>query len=518
MPPVKAPSMLDSFLQQAGLARTYGPQDDTEAYMGMPPELPVQQGMAPPLINRGAPGISVPNAYGDEEYSGPIDEEVMAEVEQPVDTMEAFRQNVLNPPKRTRMTYPKNTLAGLDAALKIAAEPSPLEKNRVWVNGVAHQKQQVRIDPVTGEKQFITNVHEPSFGSQVMRAMPASISPAIDILNQPREDAVADWEMQNKALKEAAGAESAIALAKQREAQAGYTGQRAGLEQQKIDISKMTADEKARVSRLNTLTDAEKIKELQAGRISLAELQAAEALKRVNVQQAGATQRTGMQQAGATQRTGMQQAGATQRTGMQQTGATERTGMQQTGANQRNAATIAGAAARNEAAIEGRLKLKQTPSSGANSTSQLPTQQIKAAQLRAGQAVQDHPEWEDYLSVDQNGMVHIDAPSTSWYDAGPDQDTYNEIKSYLREGMPAATTAAPPAKPTTTTPPAAPSSTAATTTKPPTATKNTSTPPKAPDTSPKKQTGKVRVQAPGGQTGTWDLSKGPIPSGFKKIG
>jgi len=391
------PGRLQSFMRMSNL---FNPEQ--QDYSSIPSELPVNQ------------------------YQSPLyDESVNAEVEQPPSTLEAFRQSVLNPPQRTHMTYPKSTLNGLTAALQIAAEPSPLEKNRVYVDGNAYQKQQVYTDPKTGEKKYITNVHEPSFGSQVMRAMPAAISGAVDVANQPYSDAISDWELKNKGLKDAIGAESAMALAKQREAQAGYTGQRADIERDKLAIQRMTAEERVRASQLNTLTDAEKIALLQEGKVSIVDINNAEAMRRVEAQQAGATQRTSMQQTGATQRTGMQQAGA----------------------NRRNAASIAGAMARTTEAGKQARETKATPGGSANVTSQLPTQQIKAYQLKANQAIQDHPEWSDYIDIDEDGMVQVTPPGENifGYATGPDKATYDEIISYIRGG---AAPIAPPAKPT----------------------------------------------------------------------
>jgi hypothetical protein len=374
------------------------------------------------------------------------------------------------------MTYPKSTLAGLTEALKIAAEPSPLAKNRVWVDGKPHQKQQVYTDPTTGEKKFITNVHEPAFMDQVMRAMPAAVSGSVDILNQPREDAVADWEMRNKGLHAAVSAEAQMALARQREATAGAIPTKLAQGERALDIRQMDAETRARLAQLRDLSDSEKIRLLQEGKVSLQELRDAAAMQRVETQQAGATQRTGMQQAGATQRTGMQQAGASRRQTQRGQQAIEQIG----------ARTV------------GQLKVKQTPSGSAGATSQLPTQQKVAAQIRANQAIQDFPEWEDYLSVDQNGMVHIEPPSKNWWDAGPDAETYNAIKTYLRGGMTPAAAEQPKesAKPPATPAAKPPAKLAASTAKQPTS-------------------GTVRVQAPNGQTGTWDYSKGPLPKGFK---
>lgn len=381
-------SGLQTFLRIANL---FGPgQDDTNAYAGMPSELPTRPGVAQPLINRGRPSISAPGAYG---YEGPSYNEEMTGAGQPeMATLEAFRRNVLNPPKRTRMTYPKNILAGLDAALKIAAEPSPTERNRVYIGGKAYQKQQVYTDPTTGEKKFMTNVKDPSFMSQVMRAMPAAISPAVDILNQRREDEVGDWELQNKALKEAVGAESQMALAQQRSAQAGAIPERVRQGQERIDISRMTAEERVRVSQLNTLTDEQKLQMLQAGRISLAELQAAESMKRL---ERGGEIRSGQ---------------------IAQQGAITSGQIERRGGIARDIARIRGEEARKTKAASG--------ATGGASVADYPTQQRVAMQAKAAQIANQNPEWAEHISINEEGFPEIEAPT--WY-GGPDKATYDKI-------------------------------------------------------------------------------------------
>lgn len=355
----------------------------------------------------------------------PIDEELHAQVADPeTDMLRKFQQSVLNPPD-TRMTYPKSTLNGLTAALQVAATPTDYEKNRVYIGGNPYQQAKVYTDRTTGEKKYIQPYKQPGFMEQVMKAMPAAVSGSTDILNEINQQPMEDWKLKNQGMIQAIGAESQIALANQRNANANAAGTRADQAQQKIDISRMTAEEKVRASQLNTMTDAQKQAALLSGKVTLQDMNNAAALLREREQQAGATTRTGMQQTGANARTAAQQ-----------TGANERNAATITAAGERNAATIAGAGERNEANIASRLKLKQTPSAGANATSQLPTQQIKAAQLQASKAIQDNPKWESYLSIDQNGMVHIDPPSMHWWENGPDEKTYNAIKDYLRQGMP----------------------------------------------------------------------------------
>lgn len=382
---------LNTFLRFANL---FGNPDDMSG--DMPAQLPVGP-RQPQLINRQGPSISVSDAYDE----GPaFSQQVLGDdyQERPTNTLDLFRQSVMNPPKRTQMTYPKNTLAGLTEALKIAATPTDYEKNRVYVDGQAHQQVRAIKDPTTGQIRYVNKYKQPGFMEQVMKAMPAAVSPAVDILNQPYEDAVADWEMRNKGLTAAVNAEANMALAGQRQAQAGYTAQRADIERDKIAISRMTAEERVRASRLKTLTDEELQMMITNRQITIADANNAAAMRRVEVQQAGATQRTGMQQEGATQRTGMQQSGANYRVGQQQAGADRRVAAQQAGANQRNAANIS---ARGQSGYQERLRQQQN----------------------AAEFINQNPEAADYISFDAQGFPTIS------------EDMPDELKEFAYEAI-----------------------------------------------------------------------------------
>jgi hypothetical protein len=85
-------------------------------------------------------------------------------------------------------------------------------------------------------------------------------------------------------------------------------------------------------------------------------------------------------------------------------------------------------------------KTKAVVPGGAGATSQLPTQQKVAYQLRANKAIQENPDWKDYISTDPNtGMVDIVPPHETWYGGhkGPDDETYKKIIAYI-QGNPAA--------------------------------------------------------------------------------
>lgn len=407
-------SALQTFLRMANLFPPGGMGGDD-----MSTQLPVGA-QQPQLINRTAPGISVPGTYDDGGYdAGPssFGRDRTAEL------IEAFQDSVLNPPERTRMTYPKSTLNGLTSALKIAATPTDYEKNRVFVDGHPYQQVKAFKDPETGQIRYINKYKQPGFMEQVMKAMPDAVSPAVDILNQPREDAVADWEMKNKGMQAAINAESALALAQQRRAQADYTGQRGDIERDKLAVQRMTAEERVRASQLNTLTDEEKIQMLQEGKVSIQELQNAAALQRVMMQQAGATARNNATIAGANQRNAATIAGA----------------------NQRNTATIAGANQRNDARIA-------AGQSGSGTISE--TQQRVAMQRKAAQIINRNPELAEYIIYDDANFPTISP------------DTPDEVYGILYEGLyqnpskdirlPAPGVSGTNVAPQTTTPPVAP--------------------------------------------------------------
>lgn len=63
------------------------------------------------------------------------------------------------------------------------------------------------------------------------------------------------------------------------------------------------------------------------------------------------------------------------------------------------------------------------------------TQTKTRLQLRANEAIQEHPEWQGFIKINpNNGMVDIEPPGKTWYGAqsGPDKATHDEIVSYIR--------------------------------------------------------------------------------------
>lgn len=356
----------------------------------------------------------------------------------------AFKRSVMAGPPGSGFEFPKNTNAGLDAALKIAAEPSPLEKNRYYIGDQAYQKQGVIKDPVTGQKKYVTNVHEPSFMSQVMRAMPAAASPAVDILNAPGQQAEHDWEMRNKWLKEAAGVEKTEdvnrSLAAQRYAQAATIPQREqrlgdqgntrlDQAQQKIDQNQQKLDH---IMSRQDLSDSEKIALTSKYKKEQMNLQG-------ELNQA-------LQETKGGQR--MEQIGAK--------GEVDKDIQELRGTQRQEQISATGEQARETVGARGEQarETKAVVPGGAGATSQLPSQQKVALQIKANKAKQEHPEWSRYISTDPNtGMVEIAPPATGYFSRGPDKPTYDAMVAYMSAGGAApakepakAPTAAPPPK------------------------------------------------------------------------
>jgi hypothetical protein len=384
-------------------------------------ELAPRQPQIPTEINR--------NPF---QYDGPVDEEVTVGPERP-DLMEEFKQSVLNYPKRTQMTYPDSTLNGLTEALKIAATPTDYEKNRVFVDGHAYQKSKVFKDPVTGENKFIQPHKQPSFMDQVLKAMPASVSATEDILNQPYKDQVTDYNVRNKALGDAvniettqdyrkAQARSAESLANKRDIEASYVDDKSRQADEALAIKLQDANTRERLSRLKDLPDSEKERLLLNRQITLQDIRDAAAMERVERQQRGATERTGMQQAGANSRTAATVAGANQRTEATIAGAQKRVETQQTGATQR-------------AGMRG----------GGASAGSYPTQQRVALQAKTSQFLNQHPEYEGYVTYNPQGFPVIESPG--W--GGPSKEEFDAIYEGIYGG-----TQAPAQQTPTATPPA----------------------------------------------------------------
>lgn len=421
-----------------------------------------------------------------------IDEEVFAPVQDSSEELfEKFKQNVLNPPQRTQMTYPPNILAGLTKALDVARTPTDYEKNRVFIGGNAYQKAKVFKDQ-EGKEHFVEPYKQPGFMQNVMQAMPEAVSVAPAIQNQKRADELADWDLQNKGISAAIGAQSQMELARQRGAQADWYGARPDIERDKLTIARLTAEERVRVSQLKTMTDRELELARQQGRLSLAEYNAVQAMKRVEAQQAGATERVGMQQTGATQRTAMtiegnkvleqiRQRGRIDLEDLRSLNDQELEQLRQDGRIDLESRRQINREINIRKQGEQNRETKAAPGAPGSSAGNYPTQQKQAAINKANEVLNAHPEWKDLITFDpQTGMPRLEEPSDPWFGA---QDFTEYDKAYKelygRDRNPAATGS------TTTTPPATP--TTPTTTTPPKASPNTTTPPGTPKVNPPRQ-------------------------------
>jgi|SRR5882672_957814 len=115
----------------------------------------------------------------------------------------------------------------------------------------------------------------------------------------------------------------------------------------------------------------------------------------------------------------------------------------------------------------------------AGSTSQLPSQKKVSVQNKAAQGIRENPSWANYMKTDANGQVSIQPPGRF---SGPDQKTYDAMVNYIESGSNVIDLGKRGSSPGGSGP-----------------------------------VGKVRVQAPDGKTGTWDYSKGPLPTGFTVV-
>lgn len=263
---------------------------------------------------------------------------------------------------------------------------------------------------------------------------PYDINETKKIMDMPYEQELGDYGNKLKTAQAAASIEQKDradrALTAQRYGSAAKSVASIPQTQQKIDISAdrariagMNAETRARAQalqeKIKDLPDSERLRLVQEGQIDLEDLRNAGAMERVQAQQAGATHRTEMQQSGATQRERESQAAATGRTEMQQTGANQRQEDKQ-------------------------------------DTGQLPSQQKVRMQLRATQAVREHPEWKNYVTIDSNGMVQVKpVGGGGFFGGGLDEDTRKQIVDYLNgTGIsavappPEVSQSKPPAKPT----------------------------------------------------------------------
>lgn len=113
-----------------------------------------------------------------------------------------------------------------------------------------------------------------------------------------------------------------------------------------------------------------------------------------------------------------------------------------------------------------------------NAAANVPSQQKIAAQNRAAEFMNANPKLKDFIQIDPNtGQVNVMSPgSGGMFGNAPNEQEYEQIMDAIYPGGLGGMA------------------------------------PQLGGTQ-----GKVRVQAPDGRTGTWDMSKGPVPKNFKLV-
>jgi len=230
------------------------------------------------------------------------------------------------------------------------------------------------------------------------------------IMNTPYEKKVADWEMRTGGLGKAAqieGQNIRLGQAQQRIGQGDVRLSQGDVRneqaQQRIDLLR---DKESK----NTLTDREKL-ELQ-GYIRSGQI----------TQQGDIRSRQIGEQGDIRSR----QIGETGDERLEQIGAQGRERLGQIAAS--------GEEARKTKVVVPGKNLGQVGEGKPESATQTKTR----LQLRANAAIQEHPEWSEFLQINPNtGMVDITPPSTNWYggQSGPDKKTYDEIVLHMKGGQ-----------------------------------------------------------------------------------
>lgn len=146
-----------------------------------------------------------------------------------------------------------------------------------------------------------------------------------------------------------------------------------------------------------------------------------------------------------------------------------------------------------------------TTTTGGTGDAESATQQKVAQYNRAREMFNKNPALQRFINLGDPATndFTIEGPSgPGWFSPGFSQEDYDKIIKYIYEGG---------------TQPTVGSARTTTTTSTRQSTSSRGNPPAAPTVRPAPRTGTVRVKAPDGRTGTWDLSKGPIPQGFVEI-
>jgi len=179
---------------------------------------------------------------------------------------------------------------------------------------------------------------------------------------------------------------------------------------EKNKIATMNAETKQYLASLHNMTDSEKLKLLQEGKIDLQQLKDAAAMSRLTQQ--GVINERLIDKKGDIESGQIDQRGRITSNQIKERADVESKQIEQRGNEVR--------------------KTKQTPSADAGVTSGLPTQEIKARQIRANQAILQHPEWKSWITINpNNGMVEVQTPGRF---SGPDENTYRQIVNTIEKG------------------------------------------------------------------------------------
>lgn len=335
---------------------------------------------------------------------------------------DAYRQNVMNfpdtgPPSKLRIIG-----TGLASALQGANDNTPIETYARDQYGVTRRV-----------------LHHPNFWESLGNH-PFDINQAKQILDMPQAQAEADWRARNEALKGAAQMETQapgrMASAQLHQAQAAEIPQKEartanenfiklGQGQQRIDINQA----KVELARWKAENPQGQIFAPKGGNVTLINRLTGEATD-----------------------TGIPTGTLSEADRIALTGEQKLTQIGAEGTQKRLTAGMTGQQAMDRIAARGAQarETKQTvPGKAPGSTSankpMSPSQQKVAQQLRANQALQEHPEWAGYIHQDPNtGMIQVDPPSEpGWFAKGLDVNTRNSIINYLNSAPGTSTTNAP---------------------------------------------------------------------------
>ena len=309
--------------------------------------------------------------------------------------MSSFLDSVMNPPSRTRPSGLRMAGTGLLSLLQGSTDPAS-EKKGFW-------------------------------GSLANK--PFNIDQTSSILQMPNEQRIDDWKLRTGALEKAASIESQLpgrrALAEQRIANANVIPQRENRLSREGQTRLEHGADRIEISRAKQSLDEWKAKNPN-GKVY--------APKGGNVvlinPLTGEPTDTGIPTGSLTDEDRIKLLGQQRLEQISATGDERRETQQMIGDQRLEQIGASGDESR---------KTKQTIP-GKNISSSVtdkpisPTQQKVQYQLKANQAIQERPEWSEFISINPNsGMVEIEPPSKTWLgrQTGPSKEQYDEMVSYI---------------------------------------------------------------------------------------